>query len=643
MTYDRMGNVATRVDTASRTTSYLYDNFDRLTRITDPLNKQTNFEYNLRSQLTKVKDALNREYIFTYDPLGRTLSQTRAGTTMTFEYDAVGNRTKRTDYLGRVTNYQYDNLNRLTTLLHGTVTESTFIYDDLSRLTSAVNGAGTVSFSYDNRGRLASETDVFGKLMEFVYDANGNRTRIDLNGVPHTSYAYDNADRLTTLTDDAGQPYAYGYDLADRLISKALPNGVATTYGYDNMSRLTRLKDATIGSTLLDRQYAYNAANQISGITEPSRTRTFTYDNVNRLTGAADTLGNETYAFDAVGNRTSSHLSATYTHQTFNRLTAATGITQTFDANGNTATKTQSGTTWIYTWDRENRLTQAASTGATVQFVYDALGRRVRRTQGSTDTKFTHDGQDVLLDDDPVTGVTKYQNGPGIDNKLSITTGANTAYFLADHLGSTNALTDGTGAITSQGSYDSFGNPTGNLATRYQFTGREFDPTIGLQFSRARFYDPKLGRFISEDPIGFEGGDVNLYGYTRNRPTSLRDPSGQSPAIIVLGFVAAELGLHTWLFYRAYNLFPQSCDPQGRKKHCYVNCMSARFHGFHPVVPTIASLGQEAQTLIPKYYLGGFEVEVAESASDMAANFYGMSNSVFVSKSCYSICMEYSQ
>ncbi|MGH9949890.1 MAG: hypothetical protein ACRD6X_22205, partial [Pyrinomonadaceae bacterium] len=66
-----------------------------------------------------MKDALNQEFVFTYDPLGRVLSQTWAGTTMSFVYDAVGNRTKRTDYMGRKTHYEYDILNRLTKIKYG--------------------------------------------------------------------------------------------------------------------------------------------------------------------------------------------------------------------------------------------------------------------------------------------------------------------------------------------------------------------------------------------------------------------------------------------------------------------------------------------------------------------------------------------
>jgi RHS repeat-associated protein len=164
-----------------------------------------------------------------------------------------------------------------------------------------------------------------------------------------------------------------------------------------------------------------------------------------------------------------------------------------------------------------------------VTYTYDALGRRVKRAYSGNVTKFTYDGLDVVMDDNNIiSGTVKYQNGPGIDNKLKM---EGSLYFLQDHLGSTVALTKSDGSVTETNSYDSFGNPSAtSFSTRYQFTGREFDSFNGLQFSRARWYDPNLGRFISEDPIGFGGGDVNLYGYVRNRPLNRRDPLGLDDA-----------------------------------------------------------------------------------------------------------------
>lgn len=166
----------------------------------------------------------------------------------------------------------------------------------------------------------------------------------------------------------------------------------------------------------------------------------------------------------------------------------------------------------------------------TTHYCYEALGRRVQRyiVGGKENTKFIYDGQDVLVDDDHHGTLTKYINGDGIDNKLKMRTGNDVRYFLADHLGSTNALADSTGNLTSSASYDSFGNATGNLTTRYQFTGREFDNFTNLYYYRARWYDGNLGRFISEDPIGLAGG-VNLYGSVGNNPLGATDSMGLSP------------------------------------------------------------------------------------------------------------------
>jgi RHS repeat-associated protein len=534
LTYDQVGSIKTRTDTAGRQTLYDYDTTRRLVRTTDALSQITQFEYNARSQMTKVKDALNQEYVFTYDALGRQLTQTRAGMTMSYVYDAVGNRTKRTDYSGRETSYEYDVLNRLKKinylLTSGNPTPlntATYNYDDLSRLTSAVNEAGTVAFTYDTRGRIKTTTDVFGHLIEYNYDANGNRTQLKLDGTVHTNYAYDIANRLTTLTDEANQNFTFAYDVANKLVSKTLPNAITTTYDYDGMSRLTRLKDVSSTATLFDRQMTYNAANQINQIAEPIQIRNFAYDNVDRLTAMTNGTSNESYAFDGIGNRTSSHKSASYGYQPFNKVVSTATANYNYDANGNMVSKGEGTNFWRYGFDYENRLVSASTRKRMVRYKYDALGRRVQRFlfANKENTKFIYDGQDVVADDNAGT-LTKYQNGLGIDNKLKVSTNGTAKYFLADHLGSTNALTNSSGAILEQTAYDSFGNQTTNLSTRYQFTGREYDSFTGLHYYRARFYDAQLGRFISEDPIGFAGGDINLYGYVRNRPNRFRDPKG---------------------------------------------------------------------------------------------------------------------
>ena len=528
--YDAVGNVTKRTDAASRETVYEYDDANRLIATTDALNDTTAFEYNDRSQMTKVIDASNQEYDFTYDALGRQLSQTRAGSTMSYEYDAVGSRTKRTDYLGRETDYTYDDLNRLTNIayVNQSSANATYAYDDLSRLTSAANNAGTISFTYDNRGRIETTSDVFAHDIEYGYDGNGNRTLLKFDNANYATYAYDVANRLTSITNVSDSAdIDFNYDDANRLTSKVLPNGITSNYTYDGLSRLTGLKDETSSTTLFDRQMSYNTANQISQIVEPTLTRNFAYDDVDRLTGVTNGASTtiESYAFDGVGNRTSSHTSSSYTYQSNNRLTASQTASYGYNANGNLTSKTVSSTNWTYVWDYENRMTSASDGTTTVSYQYDALGRRTKRTQGTTVTKFIYDGQDVLADDNAGT-LTKYLNGAGIDNKLRVQTGSSVSYFLTDHLGSPNGLANSSGGVTASTNYDSFGNATNStFPMRYQYTGREYDSFTGLHYYRARFYDANLGRFISEDPIGLSGG-INQFAYVGNNSLNATDPTG---------------------------------------------------------------------------------------------------------------------
>ncbi len=525
-TYDLNGNLKTRSDTAAHTTTYDYDTSDRMVKMTDPLSQITQFYYNASSQMTKVKDALNQEYTYTYDPLGRVLSQSRNGQSTTFVYDAVGNPTSRTDYNGNETTYAYDVLNRLTGIAYSESTDyATYGYDDLSRLTSAVNQNGTVGLTYDNRGRQKTETDTFGHVVDYTYDAAGRRTVLKLDNVTQTGYAYDNADRLTTLTDETSANFTFGYDNADRLTSQAAPNGVTTTYEYDGMSRLSRLKHVLGATSLYDFQYSFNAASQISQIVDLAGTRTFGYDNTDRLTSATG----ESYSYDAVGNRTASHLSSTYATGVLNRLSSTASASYSYDPNGSMIGKTVGSTNWTYGWDRENRMISAGNGTSSVSYDYDALGRRIKRSQGTAVEKYTHDGEDVVLDD-VNSDLTTYQNGRGIDNKLKFSNGTTgSKFYMKDHLGSTIGTADATGTHRDAVTYDSFGNPSSTTYRwRHQFTGREHDPFTGLQFSRARFYDPQIGRFVSEDPIGLSGG-TNLYGYASNNPQRFTDPSGLLP------------------------------------------------------------------------------------------------------------------
>lgn len=538
--YDDDGRVTKEKDTAGRETLYTYDAVDRVIKIKDPALKETQFQYNARSESTAVTDALSQTYSFGYDAAGRQTSVTRAGVTMSYIYDAVGNRTQRTDFNGAVTNYTYDDLNRVTTISYPDSTTATYGYDNLSRLTSATNQNGTLSFSYNNRGYVSSTTDVTSQTLAYTYDENGNRTSLSLGGAAYATYEYDVINRLKKITDSSALHVDYDYDNIDRLTSRSLPNGVTTNYEYDGMSRLTRIHDVKGMTNVADRQYNYNTASQISQLIDPAGSHTYGYDALERLTSATGSSGG-TYSYDDVGNRTTQG-SSSYSYGSFNRLSTVSGFPArdfSYDANGNVVTEYVGTKVLTFAYDFENRLTSAEvvtppslghpPTLSTVTYKYDALGRRIQRSPSDGPAvNFVNDGQDVIEDRNTSgTSLMRYLNGPGIDNKLhqkDQSTGA-TYYFHGDQVNSTVMLTDTSGNVAEQISYSPFGVTIGSTLTRFEYTGRERDSITGLSYYRARWYHPEIGRFISEDPIGLVD-DINPYSYVQNDPVGFRDPSG---------------------------------------------------------------------------------------------------------------------
>jgi RHS repeat-associated protein len=529
-TYER-ADLAAVTDPLSNTTTRLTDPVGRVLSVTNPLGNPTIYDYNALNRLTRVTDALNGVTQFGYDPNGNLLSVTDARNSPTvytyenmdrlatrrdpllrtesYQYDLAGYMTQFTDRKSQVTTYTYDALNRRTGVTYADGSTTAYTYDGGNRLTQVNDSiAGTITRTYDGLDRLTSETTPQGPV-SYTYDAAGRRTTMTVSGQPTVNYSYDNANRLTQITQGSAAT-TYNYDAAGRRTSLTLPNGVLVEYAYDSASRLTSITYKQNGTTV---------------------------------------LGNLTYEYDKNGNGTKtggsfartgipSAISST-AYDAANEQTTFADKTLTYDNNGNVQTITDGSGTTTYTWNARNQLVGISGPGISASFVYDGLGRRESKTINGGLTEFLYDRRNPVQETSGTTVLANILPGLAIDEFLTRTDANSgvTSYFLADALGSPVAVTDGTGTVQTEYTYEPFGTTTLTGASNtnpFQYTGRENDST-GLYHYRARYYNPQLQRFVSEDPIEFNGEDSNLYAYVWNRPLNFSDPEGK------FGFVAGGI------------------------------------------------------------------------------------------------------
>ena len=235
---------------------------------------------------------------------------------------------------------------------------------------------------------------------------------------------------------------------------------------------------------------------------------------------------------------------------------------------------------------------------------------------------YVYDNEDIILEISSK-ATSRYVHGPGIDEPLAVEQKRSTYFFHADGLGSIVNLTDQRGKVVQSYEYSSFGRMKeqgGEVKQPYGYTGREWDKELGLYYYRARYYDPKGGRFISKDPIGFAGRDVNLYRYVQNNPISNIDPYGlwtlPSPAHVV-NYWGEVIGATGDFVQNYQNMRQAKWIGADKYFHCKANCEAAqRGPGGEDTACTISDTREWWDQNIKGY-------PASDSAADQIANRYG--------------------
>lgn len=308
----------------------------------------------------------------------------------------------------------------------------------------------------------------------------------------------------------------------------ALDDKLGGSAVYDSLSRMVQRNGN--GASSRQQRYAFDAAGQLTQACYLVPT------GCQGDYSIVPSVSTPSYSYDAAGNRMDPAASATVAPG--NRVTSFKGYTLTYDADGNVLTKAGNGKSWSYTWDALDRLTAVYQSGVLqMQYAYDAFDRRI--FQGSnvpcSSERHVWDGDQFAFATDCY-GNLKDEYGwyPGSEQPLGVHyNGSRKGVILTDPKLGASVLgvadTNGMAASPLIKAYNTTAwgeSPVDTgLVFRLRMAGQQYDQATGLYYMRARFYDPGLGKFMSEDPIGISGG-LNLYAYAGNDPVNAADPSG---------------------------------------------------------------------------------------------------------------------
>lgn len=585
--YDRLDRLTTVIDANGDATQYRYDNNGQRIQLTDATWNTSRWQYDGLGQVVAETDANGFSTVFEYDLVGNVTAVTdRRGFRTNYVRDNLDRITHeqwlRTDTAGTVLitelRNRYDSYGRhavaeqwnMASSSPTLVSISNRTYDDLDRLLINNNS----STPGQNFARFTYEYNAFGNLTSRDQQTGTSTSRI----IVTTGYSgYDYLNRLTQLNQTASGPFANWQNKSVRLsyyddgstqsitrYSDATWTNIVvnTAFGLDASGRLIsqiHTRPNGIGTTTISSyQYKYLAdgklMNEVSAV--PSLNfngivNNFGYDATGQLTSADRGQGaDESFAYDSTGNRIVNNSIV----GKGNRIQNDGNFIYTYDAEGNITRRqrviTAQGADTLqeyttYSWDHRNHLTKVEFFTAAgillkrVEHTYDSDDNRISKkvtTFGTTPTITTEnyvcDGAQLVATLNASGAIQhQYFDGTSLDQIFADQNSVSGILWpLEDRTGTARDIINTAGAVLDHRVLDSFGtvNSQSGPNVNYEqfFSGLLWDADSQLYYARARWYEPVSGRFLSEDPLGFEAGDNNISRYSGNDPINYVDRNG---------------------------------------------------------------------------------------------------------------------
>jgi len=581
ITLDSLERIASSEVKGLEVTKYKYDSRGCLASATQGA-RQTKYSYNSHGFLAKVTDPLKLATSYSYDTDGNVLTTTLPdGRVINYSYDANGNLTSVTPPGESVHDFAYNAVDQPTSYTPPGVIgtgATTYAYDLDRDLTSITRPDGKkITYGYDTAGRLSSTSTPTGTTTYAYSSTTGNVVSAN-RGAQHLSYGYNGPlptkstwtgtvagsvsrtynDNFWVVSESVsgGGSIAFKYDndglpiKAGALTIKRSPNNglvAGTTLGvttdslsYDTFGELTGYTASVSGTPVYSLKLTRDADGRITEKTETingaTNTYSYTYDLAGRLATATKNAATDTYTYDSNSNLLSGTTSSGTSNGTYDaqdRLLTYGTASYTYTANGELASQTSSGKKTTYTYDVLGNLIAATLPPATkLTYIIDGENHRVgKKVNGVLQAGFLYDGDHVVAQLNGSNAlVSQFVYATGSNSPDYMISGGATYRIFSDQLGSPVLVVNAaTGAIVEQITYDEFGNIIADTNPGFQpfgFAGGLYDQDLKLVRFGARDYYPAVGRWTVKDPILFNGGDTNLYGYVLSDPLNLTDTSG---------------------------------------------------------------------------------------------------------------------